>query len=228
MNNEKLVVQRPFAVQSSTTCCGFSTANDKLWASEPLSSGSVHEILWLWLDNSVCACLCIGFPWLFQWCEFPKDLSSRDGSIEVIVKWQDGEASRTGISPRPPSWELTPVAVNALWGKTPHTMTWASLCDRRWPLWEGVLYDSNQPYIVVIRKGPSYFSHFATNTTTIHYFPSVPHPMEESPLPIYIEEGTEVPIGECSWDGICLREGIKGTWVLYSSHLCVPVCHWKW
>lgn len=108
MSNEKLMVQRPFAVQSSTTCCGFSTANGKLWASEPLSSGSVHEILWLWLDNSVCACLCIGFPWLFQWCEFPKELSSRDGSIEVIVKWQDGEASRTGISPRPhlESWLL--------------------------------------------------------------------------------------------------------------------------
>lgn len=32
--------------------------------------------------------------------------------------------------------------------------------------------------------------------------------MEESPLPIYIEEGTEVPIGECSWDGIFLRGGI--------------------
>lgn len=157
-----------------------------------------------------------------------RELNSRDGSIEVIVKWQDGEASRTGVSPRSCS-ELAPVAVRAQWGLTSQAVAWASLCDRRWPLWEGALCDSNQPYVVVmIRKGPSYFSLFATNTTTIHYFPSVPHPMEESPLPIYIEEGTEVPIGECSWDGICLREGIKGTWVLYSSHLCVPVCHWKW
>lgn len=72
------------------------------------------------------------------------------------------------------------------------------------------LCDNNQPYVVVmIREGPSYCSHFATNTTTIHYFPSVPHPMEESPLPIYIEEGTEVPIGECSWDGLFLRGGIS-------------------
>lgn len=44
--------------------------------------------------------------------------------------------------------------------------------------------------------------------------------MEESPLPIYIEEGTEVPIGECSWDGICLRGGVT---VLGFSvpHVCV-------
>lgn len=80
---------------------------------------------------------------------------------------------------------------------------------------------NNQPYVVVmIRKGPSYCSHFATNTTTIHYFPSVPHPMEESPLPIYIEEGTEVPIGECSWDGIFLRGGIMVLGI-YIPHVCV-------
>lgn len=80
---------------------------------------------------------------------------------------------------------------------------------------------NNQPCVVVmIREGPSYCSHFATNTTTIHYFPSVPHPMEESPLPIYIEEGTEVPIGECSWDGIFLRGGIMVLGV-YIPHVCV-------
>lgn len=149
----------------------------------------------------------------------------------VVRLWWNGRMVKhpgQGSLPGPIQRGLAPVAVNAWWGLTPQAMTWASLCDRRWPLWEGALCASNQPYVVVmIRKGPSYFSHFATNTTTIHYFPSVPHPMEESPLPIYIEEGTEVPIGECSWDGICLREGIKGTWVLYSSHLCAPVCHWK-
>lgn len=155
-------------------------------------------------------------------------LNSRNGSSEVIVNGRMVNHPGQGSLPGPIPRGLTPVAVNARWGLTPQAMTWASLCDRRWPLWERALCDSYQPYVVVmIRKGPSYFSHFATNTTTIHYFPSVPHPMEESPLPIYIEEGTEVPIGECSWDGICLREGIKGTWVLYSSHLCVPICHWK-
>lgn len=44
--------------------------------------------------------------------------------------------------------------------------------------------------------------------------------MEDSPLPIYIEEGTEVPIGECSWDGICLREGIT-VLGFYIRHVCV-------
>lgn len=73
MSNEKFVVQRPFAVQPSITCCGFSTANSELWASEPLSSGSVHDMLRLWLDNSICACLCIGSPWLLQLCEFPNE-----------------------------------------------------------------------------------------------------------------------------------------------------------
>lgn len=73
MRNEKFVVQRQFAVQPSITCCGFSTANGKLWASEPLSSGSVHEISRLWLYNSICACLCVGSPWLLQLCEFPKE-----------------------------------------------------------------------------------------------------------------------------------------------------------
>lgn len=101
MSNEKFVVQRPFAVQPSITCCGFSTANGKLWASEPLSAGSVHEILRLWLYNSICACLCVGSPWLLQPCEFPK-LNSRDRNSEAIVKWQGGGASRTGTSPRTP------------------------------------------------------------------------------------------------------------------------------
>lgn len=227
MSNEKSVVQRPFAVQPSITCCGFSTANGKLWASEPLSSGSVHEILWLWLVT-----LCLSVHWLPLASTMvgvsKKELNSRDGSTEVLVRWQDGEAPGQGSLPGP-TQRADSCGSECSGGFTPQAVPWARLCDRRWPLWEGALCDSNQPFVVVmIRKGPSYFSHFATNTTTIHYFPSVPHPMEESPLPIYIEEGTEVPIGECSWDGICLREGVKGTWVLYSSHLCVPICHWKW
>jgi len=73
-SNEKFVVQRPFAVQPSITCCGFSTANGKLWASEPLSSGSVHEILRLWLNNSICTCLCIGSLCLLQLWVFQKSV----------------------------------------------------------------------------------------------------------------------------------------------------------
>lgn len=52
--------------------------------------------------------------------------------------------------------------------------------------------------IVMLRRGHLTVIIFATNTTIIHYFLSVPHPMEEPALPIHIEEGTDVPTGECS------------------------------